>query len=95
MAKKGNKKDYPQNIAPELFEAWKLATRQGDTMKLAKKLGVSRPTIERAILYGSVVKEDLIEGISQFFEDRIEEEKQKALRIVKKLSGIGADDRPE
>jgi hypothetical protein len=83
---KVNKRGYECNIAPELWDAWKKLKRRKDPQVIAKKIGVSRPVIDRALIYGNVAKPGLAEKINKFFETRQKEERKAANRLN------GADD---
>lgn len=76
-----------RNIALELFEAWQLAKRQGDPDALAALLEVSRPTIDKALIYGYVAKEEMGETITKFFQDRLAREREAALKLTKAIAG--------
>jgi hypothetical protein len=71
----------PLTIAPELFEAWKKAKRKGDSTEMAKTLGVSKPVIDRALLYGNVTMVGLSEKVTKYFEDRLKKEREAAGRL--------------
>lgn len=76
-----SKKQWPRTVAEELHEAWKSNRRKGDPEALAAHCGVSRPVIDRALLYGYVSVEGLTDKINQYFEDRLKKERQDAARL--------------
>jgi nitrogen regulatory protein PII-like uncharacterized protein len=76
-----SKKQWPLTVAPELHNAWKNARRKGDPEELAKVCGVSRPVIDRALIYGYVSVEGLTDKINKYFEDRLRKERKDAARI--------------
>ena len=78
---------FPLTIAPELFEAWKKATRKKDTQKIATVLNISRPLITRALVYGHVTKDGLVDQINLFFKTRLEAEKDTASELNAMTSG--------
>lgn len=75
MRKKSN---WPLTIAPELFGAWQKMKRKKDPQVMAEALGVSRPLLTRALNFGNVTKEGLVEQINTFFKTRLEAEKDAA-----------------
>lgn len=70
-----------RTIAKELFDAWKKQTRTGDIEKLAEVLNLSRPTVINALTYGAVSRQDYIDGINKFFEERLTRERENAARL--------------
>jgi nitrogen regulatory protein PII-like uncharacterized protein len=76
-----SKKQWPRTIAEELHEAWKGARRKGDPEELAKVCGVSRPVIDRALIYGYVSVEGLTDKINKYFEERLRKERKDAARL--------------
>lgn len=75
------RKIYNCTIEPELFEQWKLLKRQGDVKLLKDLTNYSPPTIIRALTYGCVKKQDLIDAINTLFIKRSETEKKQALKL--------------
>lgn len=77
-----SKKQWSLTIAPELHEAWKNNRRKGDPEALAEFCQVSRPVIDRALIYGYVSVEGLTDKINQYFEDRLKKEREAAARLT-------------
>lgn len=77
MAKK---KSDPRRrtIAVELHKQWRQLERTGDAEAIAKKLKVSKPTIDKALIYGGVHQQKIQDGINKFFADRLIREKEMA-----------------
>ena len=73
---------FPRTIPQELFDAWQILKRTGDAEKLCKELGKSRPIIDRALNYGHVKKQALAEKISRFFQQRVDKEKNKGIKLL-------------
>lgn len=76
-----SKKQWQRTIAEELHDAWKKNRRKGDPEELAKVCEVSRPVIDRALIYGYVSVEGLVDKINRYFEDRLTKERQDAQRL--------------
>jgi endonuclease III-like uncharacterized protein len=76
--KKKNKVRHRRTIALELHKQWRNLERKGDAEKLAAELGVSKPTIDKALIYGCVHQQTLVDGITKYFADRILREKEAA-----------------
>lgn len=76
--KKGNKVRHARTIALELHKQWRTLERKGDADKLATILEVSKPTIDKALIYGCVHQQKIVDGITKFFADRILAEKESA-----------------
>ena len=79
-------KDYEMTIAPELFEAWKRMRRKNDPKEIAEQLGKSRALIDRALKYGHVKDQKVVEGITAYYENRLETETRDGKTLLKKLS---------
>lgn len=83
-----NEKKKPANdlrrrtISQELHEQWRKLERRGDATALAKLLEVSKPTIDKALIYGNVHKQEIIDGINKFFADRLMAEKATAQELA-------------
>lgn len=77
-SKKTNKVRHRRTIAIELHKQWRKLERKGDAEKLATALNVSKPTIDKALIYGCVHQQALVDGITKFFADRILAEKENA-----------------
>ena len=81
-------KDYPMTIAPDLHEAWVRARRKNDPIEIAERLGKSRALIDRALKYGHVKDQRVVEGITKFYEERVESETRDGKSLLKKLSSL-------
>lgn len=79
--KKAKAPRHKRTIAQELHEQWRKLERKGDSEKIAELLGVSKPTIDKALIYGCVHQQVLVDGITKFFADRILKEKEDADRL--------------
>lgn len=79
------KKNVPtfrrRTIKQELHEAWQRHRRTGDDELIAKELGVSKYTINNALAYGFVHREEVINGITNFFAERYRKENELAKSI--------------
>lgn len=75
-----------RNIDPELHKAWKKSKRRGDPEVMAKELELSRPVIDKALIYGNVSKTEIADRISAWFSKRLEKEKEKTAKAIEKLS---------
>lgn len=71
-------KERRRLIDEDLLKAWQQLKRVGDAEAIATLLGVSKPTIENALIYGHVHQDRIINGINTFFSDRLQKEKQMA-----------------
>lgn len=67
-----------RTIAPELHKQWRKLERRKDSEAIAELLNVSKPTIDKALIYGNVHQQMIIDGINKFFADRLLAEKNKA-----------------
>lgn len=72
---------HRRTISKELHAQWRDLERKGDAEKLATLLGVSKPTIDKAIIYGCVHQQAIVDGVSKFFADRILAEKEMAQHL--------------
>lgn len=79
--KNKTKRQFPRLIAQELHDEWRSFVRSGDSVKLAELLGVSKPTIDKALIYGHAHKQSLIDGITKFFSDRFKRERDEAKKM--------------
>lgn len=79
--KKKTKADFKRTIAKELHEQWRKLARSKDSEAIAKLLNISKPTVDKALIYGFVHKQALVDGITKYFADRIMIEKEKANRL--------------
>ena len=69
---------FERTISQELHEEWKSMRRTNDIKEMHKVIGKSPPTLIRALTYGCVKKQKLIDDINKFFSDRIKKEKEQA-----------------
>lgn len=69
---------HRRTIAIELHKQWRNLERKGDADKLALELKVSKPTIDKALIYGCVHQQILVDGITKYFANRILKEKESA-----------------
>lgn len=69
---------HRRTIAKELFEQWRDLTRKGDSEAVAKLLQVSKPTIDKALIYGCSHSQVIIDGITRYFADRLMKEREAA-----------------
>lgn len=81
-------KDYPMTIAPELHEAWVRMRRKNDPKEIAEELGKSRALIDRALKYGHVKDQNVVKGITEYYERRLDNETRDGKSILKKLSNV-------
>lgn len=81
MATKKKAARHKQTIPPELYKQWRELARKGDPTELAEKLGVSKPTIDKALIYGCVHQQKIVDGITKFFEDRLIAEREAGNRL--------------
>lgn len=80
--KKPNKVRHRRTIALELHKKWRDLERKGDAEKLATLFNVSKPTIDKALIYGCVHQQALVDGITKYFADRILREKEQAQQLT-------------
>jgi hypothetical protein len=78
MALSKKTKGHKRTIALKLHQQWRKLERKGDADKLAVHLGVSKPTIDKALIYGAVHQQLIVDGITNFFADRLIKEKEDA-----------------
>lgn len=69
---------HRRTISEELFQQWRNLSRKNDPTEIATTLGVSRPTINKALIYGCCHQQTVVDGITKFFADRIMREKAAA-----------------
>jgi endonuclease III-like uncharacterized protein len=79
--KKKNEPRHKRTIAEELHQQWRALERVNDAVAIAKELDVSKATIDKALIYGCVHKQNLVDGITKYFVDRIMLEKETAGRL--------------
>lgn len=72
---------HRRTIAQELHQQWRNLERKGDSQAIADLLGVSKPTIDKALIYGCVHQQILVDGVTKYFADRIIREKEEASRL--------------
>lgn len=87
MAKLRTTEAPPRTIDESLHTVWLANKRKNDVpalMLLAKKkkLPCSKPTIEKALLYGHCLNDTLTTVITDFFVNRNESEKKQAEKLV-------------
>lgn len=70
-----------RTIAEELHKQWRKLQRNGDALAIAEKLGVSKPTIDNALAYGCVQQQRIVDGITEFFKDRLTNEANAAKEL--------------
>lgn len=77
------KKDprHRRTIAEELHKQWRSLERKGDSEAIAQMLDVSKPTIDKALIYGCVHQQKIVDGITGYFANRIIFEKEEAARL--------------
>lgn len=71
-----------RTIHADLLKQWIKLKRKGDTEKIASLLGVSKPTVYNALIYGAVQKMEYVEKINQFFAERLQGEKESAAGLA-------------
>lgn len=87
---------HRRTISEELFKQWRNLQRKGDSAALATKLKVSKPTIDKALIYGCVHQQAIVDGITTYFASRILGEKEAAQVLqsaqdkVKLANGVAA-----
>lgn len=69
---------HRRTIAKELHTQWRKLERKGDSEKIATILEVSKPTIDKALIYGCVHQQLIVDGITKYFADRMLKEKESA-----------------
>ncbi len=72
---------FPRTISEALHGKWRELFRRGDSIKIAEKLKTSKPTIDRALIYGHVHQQRVVDGITQYFADRLVQETEEANRL--------------
>lgn len=76
-------RNYEPTITAELFEAWTKLRRRGDPDLIAAKLGKSRPVIDKALKYGFVKSQDVVDGITEFYRERKKSEMKDGADLLK------------
>lgn len=72
---------HKRTIAEELHEQWRKLERKGDSDAIAKVLDVSKPTIDKALIYGCVHQQKIVDGITKYMADRIIAEREAGSRL--------------
>jgi len=72
---------HKRTIAEELHQQWRNLERKGDSEAIATALGVSKPTIDKALIYGCVHQQKIVDGITKYMADRIIREKESANQL--------------
>jgi hypothetical protein len=75
------KKEYRRTISKELHEQWRKLYRIGDSDAISKHLGLSKPTVDKALIYGNVHRSETIDFITSYFYDRLKREDNDAKRL--------------
>ena len=79
---KPKKTRKPQRtIAEELHRQWRRLERKNDAVELARLLEVSKPTIDKALIYGAVHQQKIVDGITEYFASRLLREKEDGDRL--------------
>lgn len=79
------KQKFEMTITPELFAAWSKLKRRNDTEELMAILGKSYPVIGRALKYGYVKDQKVIDGITKFLEERFDAEAETGKELLSKV----------
>lgn len=61
---------FKKNIPNQLHSEWKRLRRKGDVDKITITYGVSRSTINRALIWGYAPKQKTIDVINDYFKTR-------------------------
>lgn len=69
-------KGHKRTIALKLHQQWRKLERKNDAQTIADKLNISKPTIDKALIYGAVHQQRIVDGITKFFADRLIAEKE-------------------
>lgn len=72
---------HKRTIAEELHQQWRNLERKGDSEAIAAVLGVSKPTIDKALIYGCVHQQKIVDGMTKYFADRLLREKESAAQL--------------
>lgn len=70
-----------RTISKELHDQWKKLRRRDDAKVIAAELGVSKATINNALIYGFVATDRVKDGITKFLADRLLKEKETAAEL--------------
>lgn len=82
MARTTHKREFEMTISPELFNAWGQLRRKKDAEVIAQEIGKSRPVIDRALNFGHVKDQRVIDGITDFFTKRKRREDKQANKLL-------------
>lgn len=72
---------FRRTISEELFQQWRNLSRKNDPTEIATTLQISRPTVNKALIYGCCHQQAIVDGITKFFSDRIMREKEAAANL--------------
>ena len=78
-------KIYDRTIEKELFDSWTMLRQTEDAQKLITMTGKSYPIIYRALNFGHVKEESIVDDISLFYATKSLKQKQQAREILKNL----------
>ena len=81
MGRKLLKEPPKRNINTSLFKQWCSFKRMGDAVKISKLASVSTPTIQKALNYGNVNRQEIIDIINKYFIQRERSEKLKSKKL--------------
>lgn len=76
-------RDFDCTIAPKLFKAWQQLRRKGDPELIMELTGKSRPIIDKALKYGHVKDQTVVDAITKFYNDRLTSENQQGEDLLK------------
>jgi len=83
------KSKKPQRtIAIELHQQWQRLQRKNDSIELAKQLKVSKPTIDKALIYGSVHQQAIVDGITSYLAGRLLREKEAGEQLKRSADQV-------
>jgi hypothetical protein len=85
--KKRSQTSRQRTIAPELLAQWQRLRRPGDSTAIAKKLQLSKGVIDNALIYGHVCQQSTIDGICEFYAERIRGEIDQAHALRDLVNG--------
>lgn len=71
-----------RTISIELHNAWLALKRKGDPERMATELGYSRPVIDKALIYGYVSMQGLVDDINRYFHERLTKERATATELM-------------
>lgn len=79
-----------RTIPMALLVKWNKLRKRGDAEKLAEKLKVSKPTINKALIYGCVHNDRITEGINKYFAERAVAERKTTKKWLKEIEKVTA-----